>query len=194
MNVVQADSVVGRVADAMVSEASLPHGKPGGEAMREAAFDELHGSLKRDVCWSEEQVKVVGHDDVRVQKIAGAVVVDGFEQEGGIAFDLEESATIVSGCGYEVRTGLGGAARDRHVGIVRGTSAAKAAFLLRLLWHPFGYLRTGLKSCSNLDVRADGENISAYAMEIYRRAAIWYLLCLRARLQPCQNGFACWRL
>jgi hypothetical protein len=36
----------------------------------------------------------------------------------------------VGGSGDEVRAGLGGAARDRHVGIVRRTSAAKAAFLL----------------------------------------------------------------
>lgn len=135
VEIVQADGVVGSVADAMVGEASLPDGEFGGEAVGEAAFDELHGSLERDVGWSEEEVKVVGHDDVRVQKVAGAVVVDGFEQEGGVAFDLEESAAVVSGCRDEVRAGLGGAARDRHAGIVKRTSAAKAAFVVRLLWH-----------------------------------------------------------
>jgi hypothetical protein len=41
----------------------------------------------------------------------------------------------VSGCGDEVSAGLGGAPRDRHAAIVKRTSAAKAAFLLRLLWH-----------------------------------------------------------
>jgi hypothetical protein len=41
----------------------------------------------------------------------------------------------VSGGSDEVGAGLGGAARDRHAGIVKRTSAAKAAFLLRLLWH-----------------------------------------------------------
>jgi hypothetical protein len=36
----------------------------------------------------------------------------------------------VSSCGDEVRAGLGGAARDRHPGIVKRTSAAKAAFVV----------------------------------------------------------------
>jgi hypothetical protein len=55
-------------------------------------------------------------------------VVDGFEEEGGVALDLEEAAAVVSGCGDEVGAGSGGAARDRHSAIVKRTSAAKAAF------------------------------------------------------------------
>jgi hypothetical protein len=58
---------------------------------------------------------------------------------------LEESATVVSGCRDKVRAGPGGAARDRHAGIVKRTSAAKAAFLLRLLWHSFGYAQKRLE-------------------------------------------------
>lgn len=130
MDVVQASCVVSVVANAMVRKASLPDGELRGEAVREASLDELHGSLERDVGWSEEKVKVVGHDDVRVQKVTGTVVVDGFEEEGGVAFDLEKSAAVVSSCGDEVRAGLGGAARDRHPGIVKRTSAAKAAFVV----------------------------------------------------------------
>lgn len=135
MDVVVADVVVSGVADAMVGEASLPDGELRGDAVGEAAFDELHGSLERDVGWSEEQMKVVRHDDVCVQEIAGAVVVDGFEEKGGVAFDLKESAAIVGCCGDEVGAVLGGTARDRHAAIVKRTSAAKAAFVLRLLWH-----------------------------------------------------------
>jgi len=58
--------------------------------MREAAFDELHRSFDGDFSWSDDEVEMVGHDDVGVQKIAGAVVVDGFEEERGVALDLEE--------------------------------------------------------------------------------------------------------
>jgi hypothetical protein len=62
-------------------------------------------------------------------------VVDGFEEEGGVALDLEESAAVVGGCGDEVSAGSGGAARDRHSAIVKRTSAAEAAFLSLLLRH-----------------------------------------------------------
>ena len=33
-------------------------------------------------------------------------MVDGFDEEGGVALDLEESAAVVSGCGDEVGAGL----------------------------------------------------------------------------------------
>src|SRR5580765_3488703 len=98
--------------------------------MREASLDELHGAFEGDLGWSDEQVDVVGHDDVGVQQIAGAVVVDGFEKEFGGALDLEESSAVLGGCGDEVSAWLGGAARDRHSAIVKRTSAAKAAFSL----------------------------------------------------------------
>jgi hypothetical protein len=128
VEVAATDLVVGRVADAVVGEASLPDRKFGGEAVGEAAFDELHRSFEGDVGWSDDEVEMVGHDDVGVQKIAGAVVVDGFEEERGVALDLEESAAVVGGCGDEVSARSGGAARDRHSAIVKRTSAAEAAF------------------------------------------------------------------
>jgi len=56
-------------------------------------------------------------------------VVDGFEEERGVALDLEEPAAVVGGCGDEVSARSGGAARDRHSAIVKRTSAAEAAFL-----------------------------------------------------------------
>ena len=72
---------------------------------------------------------VIGHDDVGVQQVADAVVVDGVEEEVGVAFDLEESAAIVGGCGDEVSAWFGGAARDRHSAIVSVHQRLKAAFL-----------------------------------------------------------------
>ena len=70
VEVVAADVVVGGVSDTVVGEPSLPDGKFGGEAMREAAFDELHRSFDGDAGWSDDEVQMVGHDDVGVQKIA----------------------------------------------------------------------------------------------------------------------------
>jgi hypothetical protein len=60
--------------------------------MGEAAFDEAHRSLQRDGLRSEDEVDVVGHDDERVQLIVsgGAIVLEGFEEEFGVARDLEE--------------------------------------------------------------------------------------------------------
>ena len=40
MNIAMADAVVCGVADAVVGKASLPDGKPGGEAVGEASLDE----------------------------------------------------------------------------------------------------------------------------------------------------------
>jgi hypothetical protein len=136
VEIVAADVVVGVVADTMVGKSSLPDGKFGGEPVGEAAFDELHRSFDGDVGWSDDEVEMVGHDDVGVQQIAGAVVVDGFEEERDVALDLEESAAVVGGCGDEVSARSGGAARDRHSAIVKRTSAAEAAFL-------WGWLRHG---------------------------------------------------
>jgi hypothetical protein len=67
MEIVAADVVVGFVVDAVVGESSLPDGEFGAEAMREAAFDKLHCSFERDVGWGNEEMKMVGHDDVGVE-------------------------------------------------------------------------------------------------------------------------------
>ena len=129
MEIIAANIVVTSITDAVVGKAALPDRKLRRETMREAAFDELHGTLDSDVGGSDEEMKVVGHHDVGVQQVAGAVVVDGIEEQLGIAFDLKESAAIVSGCGDEVSAWSGGAARNRHSAIVKRTSAAKAALL-----------------------------------------------------------------
>jgi hypothetical protein len=140
VEIVATDVVVGGVADAVVGKASLPDGEFGREPVGEATFDELHRSFEGDVGWSDDEVEMVGHDDVGMQKIAGAVVVDGFEEERGVAFNLEETAAVVGGCGDEVSARSGGAARDRHSAIVKRTSAAEQvaenAVLLKHGWSP----------------------------------------------------------
>jgi hypothetical protein len=69
VEIVVADVVVCRIANAMAGKATLPDGEFGGEPMGEAAFDELHRSLDCDVGWGDEEVEVIGHDDVGVQEI-----------------------------------------------------------------------------------------------------------------------------
>ena len=125
MQVVAAGVVVGVIPDAMVSEASLPNGKFGCETVGEAAFDKLHRSFECDACWSDEEVNVVWHHDIGIQKVAGAVVIQGFEEKRGVALTLEESATVMGSCGDEVRAGSGGTARDRHCLIVNRASDAE---------------------------------------------------------------------
>ena len=129
MEIVKTDVTVRFVADAVVGEALLPDGEFRGEAVRKAAFDELHCSFEGDVGWGDQEMEVVGHDDVGVQKITGAVMIDGFEQECGVAFDLKEPAAVVGGSGDEVGAGSGGAARDRHAAIVNVPQRLKPLFL-----------------------------------------------------------------
>ena len=94
------------VTDAMVSEASLPDGELGGEAVGEASLDESDGALEGFVR-GEEEVDVVGHDDEGVEFVVsfGSVVLEGFDEEFGVAFDLEEAAAIVGSAGDEEGSG-----------------------------------------------------------------------------------------
>jgi hypothetical protein len=63
-----------------------------GEAVGEASLDESDGSLE-SLLRSEKQVEVVGHDDEGVEFVVsfGSVVLEGFDEEFGVAFDLEEA-------------------------------------------------------------------------------------------------------
>jgi hypothetical protein len=65
--------------------------------MGEAAFDELHGSLKRDAGGCEEKVDVIGHDDEGVEFIVAfaAIVLECVEEEMGVGGELEEAAPII---------------------------------------------------------------------------------------------------
>jgi hypothetical protein len=130
MNVVVADAVVCYVADAMVGEASLPDGEFRGKAVGEASLDESDGSFE-SLLRSEKQVDVVGHDDEGVEFVVsfGAVVLEGFDEEFGVTFDLKEEAAVVGSAGDEEGAGAGCAGRDRHSAIVTArTSGAKAPF------------------------------------------------------------------
>jgi hypothetical protein len=132
VDVGSADFELGSVANAVVGEASLPDGLGRGEAVGEASFDQAYGALEGDGLRGDEEVNVIGHDDEGVEFIVafGAVVLEGFEEELGVAVDLEEAAAVMGGAGDEVGAGAGGAGRDRHgVIVTAGTSGAKAPFV-----------------------------------------------------------------
>ena len=59
---------------------------------------------------------MVGHDDEGVEFVEafGAVMLQGFEEELGVAFDLEEAAAVVGDCSEEECSGVGGSWRDGH--------------------------------------------------------------------------------
>ena len=78
-DVMQVLNVVLFVLDAVFFEASFPNVEWTFELEREASLDVLHGLFKRDFFGGrEEQVDVVGHDDVGVELEAVflAVVVE----------------------------------------------------------------------------------------------------------------------
>jgi len=76
--------IVLKIANAMIAETRLPDRPTRLQAEREPAFDVLYGALQRDfLCWREEQMDVVGHDDEFVQKIFSviAIMLESFYQE-----------------------------------------------------------------------------------------------------------------
>jgi hypothetical protein len=94
------------VADAVVGEASLPDGELGGEEVGEASLDESDGAFEGFVR-GEEEVDVVGHDDEGVEFVVsfGSVVLEGFDEKFGVAFDLKEAASVVGSAGDEEGSG-----------------------------------------------------------------------------------------
>ena len=108
---------VGAIEDEVIGETALPDGELRAQATREAALDEIH--RKRDclVLRSDEQMDVVGHDDEGVEFVCAlsTVVLQGFEEELGVARDLKETAAIVGNRGDEESAVAGGSRRDGHV-------------------------------------------------------------------------------
>jgi len=119
MNIAVPDAVVFCVADAVVGEASLPDGEFGGEAVREASLDDSDGSFE-SLLRCEKQVDVIGHDDEGVEFVVsfGAIVLEGFDEEFGVAFDLEETAAVVGSAGDQ--EGAGALLAESNMGLVRG--------------------------------------------------------------------------
>jgi len=78
VNVGLAGGEVGGALDEVVGVAALPDGEFGGEAVGEAALDEVHDVGEGFVAWGEDEMDVVGHEDVGVESVVRAIVVEGF--------------------------------------------------------------------------------------------------------------------
>jgi hypothetical protein len=103
-DVMQVLGVVQVVLDAMLFEASFPYFEGAFEMEGKSSLDELHGLFKRDVfSGRQEQVDVVGHDDVRVEFETAllTIVLKNAEEKFGVAFGLEEAAAIGGDGGRE---------------------------------------------------------------------------------------------
>ena len=63
--------------NSLVRKASLPNRQPRMKPMRETSLDQLNSSFEGKLDrWSDERVKMIGHDDEFMQKIftLGAIV------------------------------------------------------------------------------------------------------------------------
>jgi len=94
----------------------------------EASLDEVHDLRDCFVTWGEDEVDVVGHEDERVEEVVGAVVFEGFDEEFGVAVDLEDAATVVTDGSEEEGTGRRGSLRDCHWGSLLVARAAVKEF------------------------------------------------------------------
>lgn len=68
---------------------------------------------------------VVGHDDegVELEAAFGAVLLEDFEEEFGVAFDLEETSSVGGGGGDEERSDFLGCERHEVESDVSGRKA-----------------------------------------------------------------------
>jgi hypothetical protein len=103
------DFEVVHVGDGVGGEGFFPGGEIGFDAVGESFLDEMDGLIERDVLRGEQEVHVVGHDDVGVEFVVaeGAVVQQRLDEERGDAGDLEDGAPAVGGGGYVGYAGAG---------------------------------------------------------------------------------------
>lgn len=70
--------------------------------------DVSRGSFEGDALRGDQEVDMVGHDDVGVQGEVLAIVVEGGDEKQGVGFDLEETASVVGRRCDEEGAGLRG--------------------------------------------------------------------------------------
>lgn len=98
MNVADVQIEVCSVANAMIGESPLPDFKIRAKflfgAVGKTTFDELDCAFESDFR-SDQQVKMVGHEDEFVEQIGLASVgEEGFEKKAGPGLGLENGATL----------------------------------------------------------------------------------------------------
>jgi len=119
--------------DLALVEAAHPHIKLALQAKGEAALDELHRYFQRNIrSWRNQSVKMVGHDDKRVQEeFALAVIVeDGLLKQLRRSCDLKKAAAFGRHSGNQIRPGFLG--REQHLRMINERPVAKATFIASL--------------------------------------------------------------
>ena len=114
MNIIPPHQKVGGALDQVIRISPLPNGQLRGEPMREAALDQIHDLRKSRLARSEDEVNVIRHEDVGVESVVRAVVVEGFYEELGIASDLKDAATVIADGGEKEGALRGGSLRGSH--------------------------------------------------------------------------------
>jgi hypothetical protein len=82
--------------------------------MRKASLDQVHDLGDGLAARGQDQVNVVWHEDVGVEFVMQAVVVEGFEEEFGVTRDLEDAAAVIADGGEEEGALRGGSLRGSH--------------------------------------------------------------------------------
>lgn len=75
--------------------------------MRVTALDKLNGVFERDVvCWRQEKMHMLWHENERMQLIAAfpAVSIKSFQEKASVVVDYEQTSALPGGEGYEVST------------------------------------------------------------------------------------------
>ena len=100
----------------------LPDGQLGVEPVGKSILDEGDGLVEGDGLRGQQEVDVVGHDDVRVKFVEadGAIVQQSVDEEFSDASDLEDGTTVARGSGDIGHTGTGCAYSFGHIAMVGG--------------------------------------------------------------------------
>jgi len=152
MNVVLMMHEILGAANPMICESALPDffaaADHRSECVRVSAFDQLNGVFESYVVgWRQENVNVFGHYDesVELKSAFATVTVESLQEEAGVVFYDEESATLPGGESYEVGSGR----RKESRRLQEQTSAAKAAIFASVNRHEWN-------SCPSRLIFAEG--------------------------------------
>jgi hypothetical protein len=104
------------IADTTIDETALPDSKAKLRAIsvRKSALNSLHGALNRDFFWRYQQMDVVRHDDISVEREMLSIFRNDVEKKLSIAVNLKQAATVQAAGGDEERSRVAEALRLRH--------------------------------------------------------------------------------
>ena len=122
MDIAEPGFVIVSVTDAVICVPTLPDGTDAlgdsPEVVREASFDQLHGSFEREFRGRYQQVHVIGHDDESMQLVEIAVFEEDVDEQLGVSRDLEDGVTLPADGSDKEGSGNRSSLGRGHVGIL----------------------------------------------------------------------------